>query len=57
MNKFIRERLLSITEPWDGDCDGDEMILKFESGSLHIWAHDASEPGQGGCPFIHWEEA
>ena len=36
MNKFIGETLLSITKPWNGDCDGDEMILEFESGRLYV---------------------
>jgi hypothetical protein len=57
MNKFIGERLVSVTEPWDGDCDGDEMILHFESGTLHITAGDAGEPGHCGCPFIFAEES
>ena len=57
MDKFIGERLISITEPWDSDCEEDSMILEFESGAVRIWASDASEPGRGGCPYIHWEEA
>ena len=54
---FIGERLINITRPWEGDCEGDEMILEFESGILHIIADDASEPGCGGSPFIHLEES
>lgn len=57
MSKFNGERLLKITEPWEGDCEGDEMILHFESGTLHITAGDAGEPGCCGCPFIFSEEA
>ncbi len=57
MKSFIGERLISITEPWDGDCEGDEMILEFESGSIRISACDHSEPGAGGCPSIYLEEA
>ncbi len=55
MNKFIGEKLVMITLPWDGDCD--EIILEFESGTLRITACDYSEPGQGGCASLAWEEA
>ena len=54
MNKFIGETLLSITKPWNGDCDGDEMILEFEFGRLYVRAGDHSSRG---CPFIFLEEA
>jgi len=57
MNKFIGERLINITLPWDGDCEGDKMVLKFESGSIRISATDYSEPGQSGCLSITLEEA
>ena len=53
MNKFIGERLIKITQPWEGDCEGDEMILEFESGTLHITADD----GPWDKPFIHVEES
>ena len=56
MNQFIGERLVSITEPWDGDCEENSMILEFESGSIRIMAVDYSEPGQGGSPSIRWEK-
>ena len=54
MNKFIGERLISVTEPWGDNCDGDEMILEFESGRLYVRAGDHSSYG---CPFIFLEEA
>jgi hypothetical protein len=57
MKDFIGQMLIGVTEPWDDDCDGDEMILQFEKGKLHIRAKDAGEPGHCGCPYIHWEEA
>lgn len=52
MKKFIGERLVSIIEPWEGD----EMVLEFESGSVHIFAVDNSECGDGNTS-IYWEEA
>ncbi len=56
MNKFIGEKLVAVTLPWDGDCEEDSMILEFESGSIRISATDYSEPGQGGCPSITLEK-
>jgi len=56
MNKFISEKLVAVTLPWNADCEGDEMILEFESGSIRILACDYSEPGHGGCPSLTWEE-
>jgi len=56
MNDFIGERLVSVTEPWDGDCEEDSMILEFESGSVRIMAIDHSEPGCGGSPSINMEK-
>lgn len=38
----IGERLIAVTEPWDGDCEGGDMILEFESGSFRIIAVDHS---------------
>ncbi len=55
MKKFIGERLVSITETWDGDCEEDSMILEFKSGSIHIIAADHSA-NCGDCPSIDWEE-
>jgi len=56
MKKFVGERLVSVTEPWDGDCEGDEMVLEFESGSIHVWAVDNSATG-GASTSLYLEEA
>ena len=53
MNKHVGERLVFITKPREGGCEGDSMILEFES--ICDMAVDHSEPGQGGCPSIDWE--
>lgn len=48
----IGERLISVTEPWDGECEEGDMILEFESRSFYIVAMDYSEPGRGGSPAL-----
>jgi len=52
----IGERLLAFTEPWDGDCEAEDMILEFESGAFRVIAVDHSEPGLGGCPSLVIDE-
>lgn len=52
----IGERLVAVTEPWEGDCEGEDMILELESGAFRIIAVDHSEPDLGGCPSLITEE-
>lgn len=52
----VGERLMAVTEPWEGDCEGEDMILELESGVFRIIAVDYSEPGLGGCPSLVIEE-
>lgn len=59
MNPFLKhigEKLEAVALPWDGECEEDSMILKFESGSVCIIAHDYSWPSSAGSPALVFEE-
>jgi hypothetical protein len=50
------ERLLAVTEPWEGECEEAEMILELESGVFRIIAVDSSEQGRGASVSLYIEE-
>ena len=48
LKDLIGKTVSGVTEPWDGECEGDEARLKFSDGTeIQVMAVDHSEPPCG----------